>query len=294
MISTLVKVGQALALLLAISTVTGGASLPGRADTLEKAREEGTIRVGVGVMGTRPLVWQDDSGNYVGIEADLTKELVKRLGINDFEYVVTEWSTLIPGLKSGRWDMIVSGLIKTEERIQGADIQMSTPYVMAYDLIIVTEDSPIKSEADLKGKVLGAVIGSTDSIVAHSIVDRGVAAEVKDFNTFTEPFLALQNKQVDAVIFDQIVMMGYKHSMPDLVSVGDPIPYIPKEEWAEEQEKADYKLGGVAVAVRKEDTALLDAINKALDDMDADGTRKRILEKYNAWDELQTREAMMK
>lgn len=291
MLSKLRTLGQGLAVLLAMGAAL--ATLPASADTLEKARAEGTIRVGVGLMGTKPFVWQDGDA-YVGIEADLTRELVKRLGIEDFEYVVTEWSTLIPGLKSNRWDMLVTGLVKTEERIQGGGILMSKPYIMAYDLIIVTEDSPIKTEEDLKGKVLASLLGSTDSLVAHSIVARGGAAEVKDFNTYAEPFMALRNKQVDAVIFDQFTYMGFKESMPDLRVAGEPILYVPKPEWAEAQEKADYNLGGVGIGVRAEDAALLEAINAALDEMDADGTRQKILEKYGAWDALQERAAMMK
>lgn len=291
MLSKLRTLGQGLAVLLAMGAAL--ATLPASADTLEKAQAEGTIRVGVGLMGTKPFVWQDGDA-YVGIEADLTRELVRRLGIEDFEYVVTEWSTLIPGLKSNRWDMLVTGLVKTEERIQGGGILMSKPYIMAYDLIIVTEDSPIRSEEDLKGKVLASLLGSTDSLVAHSIVARGGAAEVKDFNTYAEPFMALRNKQVDAVIFDQFTYMGFKESMPDLRVAGEPILYVPKPEWAEAQEKADYNLGGVGIGVRAEDAALLEAINAALDEMDADGTRQKILEKYGAWDALQERAAMMK
>lgn len=291
MLSKLRTLGHGLAMALAMGAAF--AIFPASADTLEKARADGTIRVGVGLMGTKPFVWQDGD-KYVGIEADLTRELVKRLGIENFEYVVTEWSTLIPGLKSNRWDMLVTGLVKTEERIQGGGILMSNPYIMAYDLIIVTEDSPIKSEEDLKGKVLASLLGSTDSLVAHSIVARGGAAEVKDFNTYAEPFMALRNKQVDAVIFDQFTYMGFRESMPDLRIAGEPILYVPKPEWAEAQEKADYNLGGVGIGVRAEDASLIEAINNALDEMDADGTRQKILETYDAWDELQERSSMMK
>lgn len=292
MLSKLKLIGRSLAAILAAGAFLAG-SMTASADTLEKARADGTIRVGVGLMGTKPFVWQDGD-KYLGIEADLIKELIARLGIKNFEYVVTEWSTLIPGLKADRWDMLVTGMVKTEERVQGGGILMSNPYIMAYDLIIVTEDSPIKSEADLKGKVLASLLGSTDSLVAHSIVSRGGAAEVKDFNTYAEPFMALRNKQVDAVIFDQFTYMGFKESMTDLKVAGDPILYIPKAEWAEAQDKANYNLGGVSVGVRAEDTSLVEAINKALDEMDADGTRQKILEKYDSWDKLQERASMMK
>lgn len=293
MISALSRIARAVGISALVGACVAFSSLAS-ADTLQRAREDGKIRVGVGLMGTKPFVWQQPDGSYAGFEADIVKELIKKLGIKDFEYVVTEWSTLIPGLKADRWDILVTGLVKTEERIQGGGIAMSRPYIMAYDKIIVTQDSPIKSEADLSGKVLGSLLGSTDSLVAHSIVDRGGAAEVKDFNTYAEPFMALRNKQVDAVIFDQLTYMGFKESMADLVTVGEPILYLPKAEWAEAQEKADYKLGGVGIGVRVEDKALLDAVNKALDEMDQEGTRKEILTKYGAWDDLQTREAMMK
>lgn len=291
MISRFAKLARTLALMLVVGS--GAVAHDALADTLSDAREKGTIRVGVGLMGTKPFVWQEGS-DYLGFEPEIIREVAKRIGVKDFEYVVTEWSTLIPGLKSNRWDLLVTGMVKTEERVQGAGILMSKPYVMAYDRIIVTEDSPIKSEADLKGKVLASLLGSTDSLVAHSLVDRGLAAEVKDFNTYAEPLLALRNKQVDAVIFDQLTYQGYKESMPDLAVVGEPILYIPKPEFADAQAKADYKLGGVAIGMRAEDTALLDAVNKALDEMDADGTRQKILEKYKSWDDLQTRAAMTK
>lgn len=121
-----------------------------------------------------------------------------------------------------------------------------------------------------------------------------MAAEVKDFNTYAEPFMALRNKQVDAVVFDQLTYMGFKESIPDLAVVGQPILYVPKAEWAQAHEKVDYKLGGVGIGIRREDTKLLEAVNKALEELDAEGVRQKILEKYGVWDELQTRSAMMK
>jgi ABC-type amino acid transport substrate-binding protein len=186
----------------------------------------------------------------------------------------------------------MTGMVKTEERIRGGDITMSRPYFYVYDRIIVPKNSPIKSEADLKGKALGAMLGTTDSLVAHSFVAAGKAADVKDFNTFTEPFLALRNKQIDAVIFDQVTFSGQRTQMPDLTVVGAPMPYIPSPAWADRQAKADYKLGGVGIGVRKDDPLLLKAVNTALDEMDADGERQAILTKYHVWDDFQTKAAM--
>jgi ABC-type amino acid transport substrate-binding protein len=113
-----------------------------------------------------------------------------------------------------------------------------------------------------------------------------------DFNTFGEPFQALRNGQVAAVVLDQATFQAQAEEMKDVRVIGDPLPYIPNAEWADEEKDQTYILGGTGVGVRKECTDLLDALNKALADMDADGTRKAILEKYGAWDDNQA--VMMK
>lgn len=265
-----------------------------KADTLSDARASGTIRVCVATMGMKPFVWQDASGAYTGAEADLTKEMLKRMGIKSYIYVQTEWSTLIPALKSHRCDLIISGLAKTEERIQGGGITMSDPYLMIYDVLIVKNGSPITSVNDLKGKTIASVLGTVDSMVAHELVDEGKVASVEDFNTFAEPFMALKNGQVAAVLIDQLTYSGFKQSMGDMHTVGGPLLYIAKPQWAAAQAKANYKLGAVAIGVRISDPDLLAAVNKALESMDADGTRQAILTKYGIWDNLQTTQAMMK
>ena len=60
-----------------------------------------------------------------------------------------------------------------------------------------------------------------------------------------------------------------------------------KKEWAEAEKKADYKLGALAVGVRKECDDLRQAINQALAEMEKDGTRKAILTKYQIWNDQQ-------
>ena len=253
---------------------------------LEAIKADGVMKVGVGLMGLKPYVWQQADGTYTGFEKEMTDYIAEKLGVT-YEYVVTEWTTLIPGLKAERWDIFLSGMAKTQERIQGGGIDYSDPYILIYDRIIVLEGSDITSREDLKDKKLGSTLGTMDSLVAHSVVDAGDAAEVLDFNTFGEPFLALRNGEIDAVIMDETTYIAQKEQMTDLAVVGEPLFYIPKAEWKEAEEKADYRLGGVAVGVRAECTDLKDAVNKAIADMDADGTREKILKAYNIWSDEQ-------
>lgn len=256
------------------------------AQCVEEIQEAGVLRIGVGLMGLKPFIWQEPDGSYTGFEKEIADYIAGKLGVTT-EYVVTEWTTLIPGLKSDRWDVILSGMSKTQERIQGGGIDFSNPYFLIFDRVIVNGDSPIQSVEDLNGKVLASTLGTMDSLVAHSLVDQGLAASVMDFNTFGEPFLALRNNQVDAVVMDETTYLAQLEEMPDLRVVGEPLYYIPKAEWAEAEEAADYRLGGLGVGVRQECTDLKAAIDQALADMTADGTREAILRKYDIWSDNQ-------
>lgn len=260
-----------------------------RAECLDDVKKAGVIKAGNGLMGTKPDVWQNPDGSYTGFEWDLFQEIGKRIGVPKVDYEVTEWTSLIPGLKVGRWDVILSGMAATQERVQGAGITFSKPYFLLYDLAIVPEKSAIRDSAALKDKVLGSTLGTMDSLNAHMLVDEGKAAKVLDFNDFGAPFAALRNGQVDAVILDQGTLYGQQDQMHDLRAIGEPLYYHSKPDWAEAESKAPYVLGGTSVGVRKDCPALLDAINGALDAMDADGTRKAILTKYGVWADYQAK-----
>ncbi|WP_181702097.1 substrate-binding periplasmic protein [Chthonobacter albigriseus] len=254
------------------------------ADCLPAIKEKGVLLSANGLMGTKPYVWKDEkTGTYLGYEAELFAEITKRLGIAKWDYAITEWTTMIPGLKAERWDIILSGMSVTQERIQGAGIQYSNPYFMLYDVVIVEEGSDIKSMDDLKGKTVGTTLGTLDSINAHILKDAGKVGEVMDFNTFGEPFVALKNKQVDAVVLDQTTYLGMQNDIGGLRTVGEPIYYNAKPGWEDKEKDAPYVFGGTAIGVRVECEDLRLALNETLAAMDADGTRKAILEKYGVW-----------
>ena len=258
-----------------------------RAGCLDDIRARGVLVAGVGNMGQKPLIWQDDKGNYQGYEWDVLKFIGAELGIPKQSYEVTEWTTLIPGLNASRWDIIMSAMIITQERAVGGDIKFTNPYFMFYDKIMVQSKSEIKSIADLKGKKVGSVLGTLDSLSAHRLVDEGVIGEAIDFNTYGDPFAALRNGQVSAVLLDQASYLGQEDTMKDLRVVGDPIPFIPQPKWTEVEAKQDYVLGATAVAVRKNCDDLREAINVALNKLDSSGQRKALEEKFGLWDTRQ-------
>ncbi len=254
------------------------------ASCLEDIRGRGVVTAGTGLMGVKPSLWQDEDGTYHGFDWDILRQIASRIGIPNIRFIPTEWTSLIPGLKAGRWDIILSDLEVTQERVVKAHVDFSQPYFLIYDYPIVLQDSPIKTLADLKGKTLGSTLGTNDSLTAHQMVGDGMAAAVKDFNTFGDPFVALRNGQIDAVILDQATLSGQRTVMTNLRTVGAPIRRRAKPEWAQAEAAQTYRLGSEAIATRQECRDLLGAINVALTAMEADGSRQTILTKYGVWE----------
>jgi len=181
----------------------------------------------------------------------------------------------------------------TEERRQGAGIEFSRHYYFESDRIVVKSDSPYQKPEDLAGKILAVPIGTVEEIQGKLLVSKGIGGEVKAFNDNAGCFLALQSGQVDAVIMDNTTTAGQMQVTPNMRTIGGVYNLTADPKWQAAQAAAPYKFGGDGVGIRKEDTALLAAINQALDDMDADGTREAILKKYGVWDASLTKEAIM-
>ncbi len=292
-ISRRALLGTTLGVIPAAILLASGAPRIALADTLDDIKKAGTIKVGVGVMGTKPWVYQNEDGTYAGMEYEMLQYILPKLGVSKFEYVPVEWDSLIPGLKAKRFDIIFSGMTVTEERRQGAGIEFTRPYYFESDRIAVLEDSPYKTPDDLKGKILATTVGTVEEMQAKTMVSKGQGAEIKSFDDFAAPFLALQNKQVDAVIVDNTTFGEQKKVTPNIRIIGDPMSLAANPDWQAKQAAAGYKFGGDGLGVRKEDTALLAALNQALDDMDKEGVRQKILRSTGCGTSRSPRESML-
>jgi len=268
-------------------------TLCARADTLDDIKAKGVLTVGTGVMGSKPWIWKNEDGTLSGMDYDMVQYLAKKLGVPKAEFVDVQWESLIPGLKSKRFDIIFSGMTITEERRQGSGIEFSRPYFFESDRIVVKSDSPYQKPEDLAGKILAVPIGTVEEIQGKSLITKGIGGETKAFNDNAGCFLALQSGQVDAVIMDNTTTAGQMKVTPNLRTIGGVYSLAADPKWQAAQAKAPYKYGGDGVGVRKEDSQLLAAVNQALDNMDADGTRQAILTKYGVWDDSQSKEHIL-
>ena len=104
-----------------------------------------------------PMGFRDSSGNLVGFDVDLAKEVGIRLGV-EVRFQPIDWDAKVLELNSGTIDMIWNGLTITESRLE--EMLFSIPYIANTQMIMVASDSSINLISDLSDKKLGVQISS--------------------------------------------------------------------------------------------------------------------------------------
>lgn len=209
-----------------------------------------------------PMGFRDEKNELVGFDIDMAKEAAKRLGMQvDFKSI--DWNAKEAELSGKRVDALWNGLTITEERKQ--NIAFTAPYMENHQIIVVPAGSAIKTKADLAGKIVGAQEGS--SAVDAIKKDDAVFKSLKEFKTFGDNVTALMDistGRLDAVVVDEVVGRYYVAKKPEAYAVLD--DNFGTEEYG--------------VGVRKDDTGLLEKLNKALAEMKQDGSAAKISEKW--------------
>jgi ABC-type amino acid transport substrate-binding protein len=248
----------------AIAAVT--LSTTAYADTLSDAKARGTLQVGVEAGGTGAILSQKPDGTIVGQDADLAQYIGKEMGLK-IEFVPTAWPGIIPALLSGRFDMIMSGMTATAERAQ--KVSFSIPYGDASLVAAVPAGSKIASADDLPGKTIGVLLGTNTVGFAKSFNDKLVAAgkpglTVKTYDDIPSMITDMTNGNIDGLMLPRPIIGGYAAERSGTMTI----------------------IGGLgdksyfAVAMRKEDTSLLAAVNQALEDAKKDGTLAALQTKW--------------
>jgi polar amino acid transport system substrate-binding protein len=205
-----------------------------------------------------PMGFRDDKGEIVGFDIDLAREAGKRLGL-EVTFKPIDWSAKEAELNGKRIDVLWDGLTITEER--KATILFTKPYLENRQIIVVAGKSPITTKAGLADKVVGVQDGS--SAVDAIAKDAETAKTIKELKQFSDNVTALMDLsagRLDAIVVDEIVGRYYTAKKPDEYRV------LEDNFGAEEY----------GVGTRKEDAELVGKIDKALDDMKADGSAAAI------------------
>ena len=207
----------------------------------------------------QPWSYHDSSDTLVGYDVEVSRAIAEKLGAEP-EYVESDWDSLFAGLDAGRYDMVCNGVEVTEERAK--TYAFTTPYGYIHTALAVRKDNTdITSFEDLKGKTTANSLASTYMELAESY-----GATVQGIDTLEETIQLLTAGRIDATLNADVSFYDYLNVHPD----------------------ADFKLvaqtaeaSHVAIPVLKsEDTAYLDALNIAIEELRADGTLKTLSEKY--------------
>lgn len=225
---------------------------------LNRVEKEEVLRVGF--EGTYPpFNYQDDDGEYVGFDVDISKEIADRLGV-EVEFITSKWAGLIGGLNADKFDIIIAQMTVTEERQESVDF--TDPYVTTGAVVVTHEDrDDISSEDDLVGKDVGAAAGTSFADLAESIDGVNVKLYEGGFSTYVNDVV---NKRLDALINDSLVM-GF-----NIAESGHPIKISSDLLSSDEN----------AMAIKKENEDFVEKVNDALASMKDDGTYNEIFMKW--------------
>ena len=204
-----------------------------------------TVNAGKLTMSTNaafpPYEMTTDNGDFEGIDIEVAGAIAKKLGL-ELQVDDMDFDAALLAAQNGKSDIVMAGVTVTDERQKVMDF--SDTYAEGIQSIIVPEGSDIATADDLSGKAIGTQRGTTGYLYCTAVQ-------------------ALNNGQVDAVVIDNAPAQEFVEANPGLK--------ILDTAYAQE----DYAIG-----VAKGNTQLLDAINGALEELQADGTLQAIVDKY--------------
>jgi cystine transport system substrate-binding protein len=215
-----------------------------------------TLRVGT--EGTySPFSFQGTNGELTGYDVEVVQAVGAKLG-KKVEFVQTPWDAIFAGLEAKRFDLVANQVTVNDER--KAKYDLSEPYTVSEGVIVTrADDTTIASLADLRGKTTAQSATSNWAQVA-----RDAGATVEAVEGFVQAVQLLKDGRVDATVNDTLAVAEYQKARNDSAvkiagTTGD----------TSEQ----------AFAARK-DSGLIADVNRALDELRADGTLKQISDKY--------------
>ena len=223
-----------------------------------------TLKMGTNAAFPPYEFYDDETGEIVGIDAEVAAAIAAKLGM-ELEIVDMDFDSLIPAVANGKIDVVLAGLTVTEERKQNVDF--TTSYATGVQVVIVTEDSAITSVDDLFADGAFTTIGvqrntTGDLYTTWDLEDAGMAA-IDRYSKGADAVQALITGKVDCVVIDNEPAKAF-------VEANEGLKILDTE----------YVLEEYAAAMNKNNPELYESVNKALEELIADGTVKSIIEKY--------------
>ncbi len=209
-----------------------------------------------------PMGFRDDGNQIVGYDIDLAKEVAKRLGLQLSPQPI-DWNAKEQELNTGKIDCIWNGFTITDERAKA--MAFTKPYLKNAQVVVVKKGSGYTTLASLKGKKVGLQAGSSAAGALDAAKDfKASLKQVVEFKDNLTALMDLEARGVDAVVMDLIL------ANDNIKRSGKPYEIL-KETLAPEV---------FGVGFRKNDLALRDAVQGALEAMAKDGTLATVTKKW--------------
>lgn len=235
----------------------------------ETIRASGVMKVGSAVGFPPYEFYADDGTTVMGYEPDLMHEIGKRLGIR-VEFVNDAWASLFPGLKTGRFDAVATGMTVTKERQETNDFVSSAKD--SYGILVRKgQGKDFQEQTDLCGKTITGLRGSEVETWGDQL-DQACSAAGKPsvnmlvFDSGTQALLAVQSGRAEATSAQVAQLLYYAKQSPADYEV---------------DEEITYSNGFVGFAVSKDNRGLSEAMAQALQQMIDDGTYTKIMHDWN-------------
>ncbi|MGP7817421.1 amino acid ABC transporter substrate-binding protein [Niallia sp. 01092] len=208
-----------------------------------------------------PMGFRDENNKIVGFDIDYAKAAAEKMGVK-VKFQPIDWKTKESELSSGRIDLIWNGYTITDDRKK--KVLFTKPYLKNAQVVVTLADSKLAKLDDLKGKVVGlqSLSSAADALDANPI-----KSKIKEVTEFSDNVMALndlKSGRLDAVVIDEVVINYYMTKEKGSFKVLN-------ESLAPEE---------YGVGVKKGNEELLEKLQKALDEMNTDGSAAKISEKW--------------
>ncbi|GAA1354015.1 amino acid ABC transporter substrate-binding protein [Falsarthrobacter nasiphocae] len=247
--------GLASAATLLLAACSGGSE--SSSTSLDSVKKAGTIKVGT--EGTyKPFTFHAQAGAPLsGYDVDVMNAVAEKIGVKT-EYQETQWDAIFAGIDAKRFDIIANQVGINPER--EAKYLFSKPYSHSRGVVVAKADSSIRSFEDLKGK---KVAQSATSNFGKEAREKG--AVITPVEGWAQSVELVRQGRVEATINDKLTVLDYLKANPN-----SGVKIVAE----------DSSESSSAFLFRKDSTELRDAVDKALAELEKDGTLKKLSEKY--------------
>ena len=253
------KISKTIAWLSMIGLIVSGVTSLSVADELDTIKKRGVIRIAMS-GAYPPFNFVNKKNEVVGFDPAIGKEIAKRLGIK-VEIITTAWDGILGGLLANKYDAIVGSMSITDKRKKVVDFV--GPYYRMNRAVFVKKDSGIKNVQALKNHKVGAVLGETHEKWART----QNSWKIKTYKGLPELLIELDTGRIDALVSDDI---------PVLLAIQKNGVQVIQLDISGVTTTAD----SAGIAIRQGNPNLRKAMQKALEDMQKDGTYQKISEEW--------------